>query len=63
MKTEFWGIFSIRVIFMEDHIQIRPDGSLQLDRQTSKWSLWDVVFKKITPCVAYYVFLNLTFKH
>ena len=44
MKTEFWGIFSIRVIFMEDQILIRPDRSLQLDRQTSKWSLWDVVF-------------------
>ena len=28
---------------MEDHITIRPDKSL-LGRQTSKWSLWDVVF-------------------
>ena len=32
-----------RVIFMEDHIPIRPDRSL-LGRQTFKWSLWDVVF-------------------
>ena len=29
---------------MEDHIPIRPDRSLLLVRQTSKWSLWDVVF-------------------
>ena len=28
---------------MEDHIPIRPDISL-FGRQTSKWSLWDVVF-------------------
>ena len=34
----------ITVIFMEDHIQIRPDRSLLLSRQTSKCSLWDVVF-------------------
>ena len=27
---------------MEDHIQIRPDRSLVVGRQTSKWSLWDV---------------------
>ena len=27
---------------MEDHIPIRPDRSLLLGRQTSKWSLWDV---------------------
>ena len=33
-----------RVIFMEDHIQIRPDRSLLLGRQTSKLSLWDVGF-------------------
>ena len=29
---------------MEDHIPIRPDRSLLLGRQTSKWSFWDVVF-------------------
>ena len=29
---------------MEDQIPIRPDRSLLLGRQTSKWSLWDVVF-------------------
>ena len=29
-----------------DHIPIRPDRSLQLGRQTSKWSYWDVVFHK-----------------
>ena len=29
---------------MEDHIPIRPDRSLLLGRQTSKWSLCDVVF-------------------
>ena len=33
-----------RVIFIEDHIPIRPDRSLLLGRQTSKWSFWDVVF-------------------
>ena len=32
-----------RLIFMEDHIPERPDRSLLIDRQTSKWSLWDVV--------------------
>ena len=34
----------LRLIHMEDHMPIRPDRSLQLGRQTSKWSLWDVVF-------------------
>ena len=29
---------------MENHIPIRPDISLLLGRQTSKWSLWDVAF-------------------
>ena len=33
-----------RVILMEDHILIRPDGSLLFGRQTSKLSLWDAVF-------------------
>ena len=33
-----------RVIFMEDHIPIRPDKSLLLGRQTSNWSLWDAFF-------------------
>ena len=35
---------SIRVIFMEDHIPIRIYRSQVLGRQTSKLSLWDVVF-------------------
>ena len=29
---------------MEEHIPIRPDRSLLLGRQASKWSLWDMVF-------------------
>ena len=29
---------------MEYLIPIRPDRSLLLGRQTSKWSLWEVVF-------------------
>ena len=33
-----------RVIIMEDHIPIRQDRSLLLGKQTSKRSLWDVVF-------------------
>ena len=33
-----------RVIFIVDHIPIRPDLGLLLGRQTSKWSFWDVVF-------------------
>ena len=32
---------------MEEHIPIRPDRSLLLGRQTSKWSYWDVVFLKL----------------
>ena len=32
-------IYRSRVIFMEEHIHIRPDGSLLLGRQTSEWSL------------------------
>ena len=36
-------ISSTRVIFMEDHIPIRPDTSLLLGTQTSKCSLWNVV--------------------
>ena len=31
-----------RVIFMDDHIPIRPDRSLLFGRQNSKWSLWAV---------------------
>ena len=35
---------------MEEHIPIRPDRSLLLGRQASKWSLWDMVFhEKKTP--------------
>ena len=33
-----------RAIFMEDHIPERANRSLLIGRQTSKWSLWDVVF-------------------
>ena len=29
---------------MEDHIPLRPDRSLLLGRQTSKWTLWNVAF-------------------
>ena len=29
---------------MEDQIPKRPDRSLLIGRQTSKWSLWDVFF-------------------
>ena len=30
-----------RVMFMEDHIPVRPDSSLLFVRQTSKWSgMW-----------------------
>ena len=29
---------------MEDHIPLRPDGSLLKGRKTSKWSSWGVVF-------------------
>ena len=35
---------TIRVIFMEAHIPERPDRRLLRGEQTSKWSLWDVVF-------------------
>ena len=35
---------SCRVIFMEDQIPLSSDGSLLFGRQTSKWSIWDVVF-------------------
>ena len=38
--------FKNRVIFLEDHISISPDGSRRLGRQTSKRSFWDVVFHK-----------------
>ena len=38
------GCQNVPVILMEDHIPIRPDRSLLLGRQTSKLSLWDVVF-------------------
>ena len=31
-----------RVIFMKEHIPMRPDRSLLFCRQTSKWSVWDV---------------------
>ena len=32
-----------RAIFMEDHIPERANRSLLIGRQTSKWSLWDVI--------------------
>ena len=37
-------LITIRIIFMQDHIPIRPARSLLLGGQTSKWYLWDVVF-------------------
>ena len=37
---------------MEDHIPIRPDRSLLLGRQASKWSLWDMVFhENYSTCI------------
>ena len=39
---------------MEDHIPIRPDKSLLLGKQTSKWSLLDVVFKE-NNSIAFYL--------
>ena len=44
------NVYGLRVIFMDDHIPIRPDRSLLLGRQTSKWSLWDWSSIKITLC-------------
>ena len=39
LKDVFYdNTFLCRVIFMEDHMPIRPDRSLLLGRQTSKWS-------------------------
>ena len=31
------NVYGLRVIFMDDHIPIRPDRSLLFGRQTSKW--------------------------
>ena len=42
------SFFKCREISMGYHIQIRPDRSLLLCRQASKWSLWDVVFHENT---------------
>ena len=39
-----FNLFEYRVSFMEDQIPIRPDRSLLLGRQTSKWSLLGVFF-------------------
>ena len=45
---------------MKDHIPIRPDRSLLLGRQTSKWSLWDVVFhENNTIYIRFINFLNI----
>ena len=38
------NVYGLRVIFMDDHIPIRPDISLLFGRQTSKWFLLDVAF-------------------
>ena len=38
-----YKLSTVRAIFMEDHVPIRPDRSLLFSRQNSKWSLWDVV--------------------
>ena len=49
VSNKIWNVMPIyRVIFMEDHILIRPDRSLLLGKYTSKWSLWDVVFHEKT---------------
>ena len=48
------------VIFMEDHNPVRPDRCLLLGRQTSKWSLLDVVFHENNSIPSY--FLSLTAK-
>ena len=44
LKMELQPMNEKRVIFMEDHIPIRPDRILLFGRQTFKWSLWDVIF-------------------
>ena len=31
------NVYGLRVIFMDDHIPIRPDRSLLFGRQTSEW--------------------------
>ena len=57
----------IRVIFMEDYIQIRPDRCLLLGRQTSKQSSWDLVFhendSKLTFTKKYLKMVNGSWSH
>ena len=50
---------------MEDNFPERPDRSLLIGRQTTKWSLWDVVFHEndsnlIIPLI---VINNMHFMH
>ena len=50
---------------MDYHIPERPDRSLLIGRQTTKWSLWDVVFHEndsnlIIPLI---VINNMHFMH
>ena len=47
-----------RVIFIKDHIPERPDRSLLIGIQTSKWSLWDVVFHENDSKWKIYVLLG-----
>ena len=42
---------------MDYHIPERPDRSLLKGRQTTRWSLWDVVFHENDS--TYYTFLKL----
>ena len=44
---------------MDDHIPLRPDRSLLLGRQTSKWSLWDVVIHENDSCRGVFLKENL----
>ena len=50
-------LLSSRVILREDHIPERPDKSLLISRQTSKWSLRDMVFQENNSNTTLEVFL------
>ena len=52
----------IRVIFMEDHIPIRPDRSLLIGRQTPKWSLRAMVFHENNSTCLYHLQLYSWFR-
>ena len=40
----YFNYIKVRVISWKNTIPVSPDRILLLVRQTSKWSLWDVVF-------------------